>query len=129
MSNLLIHGHKVEVIPSLNNLSLVDPDNCDTCKLDRSLSRSSPHELAFVLSPYRAPRSDFVTFSNHIVDNDHDVWERSAERCVKGSVAAWTSNWTGRIIRQAVSDSILSEHLVDCLSASVVPHFLKPATE
>jgi hypothetical protein len=41
----------------------------------------------------------FVTFSNHIVDNDHDVWEGSAERCVKGSVTAWTSNWTGRIIR------------------------------
>src|ERR1044072_9302255 len=87
MANLLIHGHEIEVVPGLNNLSLVDPDNCNTCKLDRSLSRSSPHELAFVLGPYRAPSSDFVTFSNHILDNDHNVWEALAERFVKRSVA------------------------------------------
>src|ERR1043165_1702097 len=99
MSNLLIHGHEVEIIPGLNNLSVMDPDNCHTCELDRSLSRTSSHELAFVLSTHGATRGDFVIFSNHILNNDHDVREGFAERCVKRSVAAWTSHWAGRIIR------------------------------
>src|SRR5215212_11695621 len=86
MPNLLVHGHEVEVVPGLNNLSIVDPDDRNAGELDRRLRRSSSHEVSFVLTTHGATRSDFITFSNHILDNDHYVREGLAECCVKRSV-------------------------------------------
>src|SRR5215216_578860 len=92
MPTLPVQGQEVEVIPRLNNLSIIDPGNCDARKLDGSLSRSPSHELSFVLTTDRATRSDSVTFGNHVLDNDRYVWEGLAEHFVKRSVASRTSN-------------------------------------
>ena len=51
-ANLLVQGHEIEVIPRLNNLSIVDPDDCNARKLDRRLSRLSSHEVSFVLTAH-----------------------------------------------------------------------------
>ena len=42
-ANLFVQGHEVEVVPGLNNLAIVDADDCDAGKLDGSLSRGPSH--------------------------------------------------------------------------------------
>src|SRR5688572_25359529 len=98
MPNLLVHGHEVEVIPGLDNLSFVDPDDADAGKLDWRLSRSSSEKLSFVLTTHRAARNDFIIFSNHVLDNDHHVWERLAKHIVERSVISRAFNGLRRII-------------------------------
>ena len=83
MPDLLVQGHEIKVIPCLDNLSVVDPDNSDASDFDRGLSRSSAEEVSFMRTTHGAARSDFVTFGNHVLDNDHYVWEALAEHFVK----------------------------------------------
>ena len=96
---LLVHSHEIEVIPRLYNLSVADPHNGHARKRDRSLSRGSSPELAFVLTTHGATRSDFVAFSNHVIDIDDHIWEGCAERCVKRREVCRTFNRLRRIIR------------------------------
>ena len=97
--NLLMQVHEIKVIPRLDNLSIGDPDDCHAGKLDWRLSRASSQEVSFVFTTHGATRSDFITFSNHVLDNDYHIWEGFAERCVKRSKVLRTSNRVCRIVR------------------------------
>jgi hypothetical protein len=41
-SNLLVQGHEIKVIPGFDNLSIVNPDDCHSVKVDWRLSGSFP---------------------------------------------------------------------------------------
>src|SRR5215212_7694130 len=120
MPNLLVHPHEVKVIPGLHDLSVLDPDYRHTGKLDGRLSRSSSHEVSFVLATHGATRRDFVTFSNHVLDKDLNVWEGFAEHFIKRSVATRTFDRVRRILREAVRDAVFIKQLIDHLGASFV---------
>src|SRR5689334_6349810 len=125
-AHLPVQGHEIEVVPSLNNLSFGDPNNRDSGKLDRRPGPNSSQKLTFVLSTHGAARSDFVTFSNHVLDDNYHVWEGFAEQCVKRSEVLRTLYRVRRIIRQTVSDAVCVEHLLDRAGSSLIPDFLKP---
>src|SRR5690242_8234954 len=129
MTRLFVHSHEVEIIPGLDDLSVVDANNRNPGKLDWSLSRSSSPELAFMLATHRATRHDLVTFSDHVLDDDHYVRKRLAEGCIERPVTTRTLNRVRRIIRQAMSNAILVEQLLDHLVASVIPDLVKPAAD
>ena len=128
MPDLLIQSHEIKIVPGLDNLSVGDADDGDPSEVDRRLSRISSQELSFVLTTHGTTRSDFVTFGNHVFDDDLQVREALAEDFVKRSIPPRTSDRVRRIIRQTVRDTILVEHLLDRLSAPVVPNLVKPAT-
>src|SRR5215213_1720798 len=46
IAKLLVHGQEIKIIPCLDNLSIIDPEDCHAGKLDWRLSSSSSHELS-----------------------------------------------------------------------------------
>ena len=85
-----MQGHEIEVVPGFDNFSILDPDDCDAGKVDRRVSRSSSEEVAFVLCAHGAASSDFVTFGDHVLDDDRNLWESVAEQCVERSEVSWS---------------------------------------
>src|SRR5437867_10798571 len=127
-SQLLIHLHKIEVVPGFDDLAVPDTRDGDAGELHWQLRRGEAQAVARVSAAHAATRSYFVAFSNLIFDDDFDIGKSLAELGMKREKPLRTTLRILRIIRESVSDTIIGKHCRDRFGASLIPNFFEPTS-
>ena len=80
-----------------------------------------------MFAAHRATRRDLIALGNGVLDDDFDVGKGSPELPEEGLETGASAQRFPTLVRQAVGDTVLSKHLVDCFFATLVPYLLKPS--
>ena len=128
-AELLIHRQKVEVVPGLGDLAVLDPRDAHAGEARRLVGGSGRHSRAGMRARDRQAHGDPVAVDQRILDGDAHVRKRLAvvaeERLESGRPLDLLAVGTN----QAVPDVIVGHHLVDGTLASLVPDLLEPAVQ
>jgi hypothetical protein len=103
---LLIHLHKIKVVPGFDNLAILDSGDRNAGEFDRRLGRGKAQTVAGMFTAHAATCGDHVAFGNLIFDDHFDLRKGFAELGMEWQETSRAAQRLRRVFRQSMDDAI-----------------------
>src|ERR1043166_4987472 len=106
-TELLIHFHKVKLVPRFGDLAVLDTRDGDARKLHRIVRRGKAEMIASVLTAHVATSNNAVALSDHFSPAHANIRNRPTKLRVKTAKAGRAAHGIPGRIEQAMNHDII----------------------